>query len=113
MPTYVAAGFFKIHYGYYVVTLIATATMYVAITFGLFHSVGAVAGEQAKFWLPIIAVVCVVAYICVRWFNHVNKHEGPMTPMSKEFDHPVPEIEECIEEDEHAEASRPKESADV
>ena len=87
IPTYVACGFFKAHYGKYMIVLVLTASLYVAITFGLFHTVGAVIGEKAKFWLPIIAIVCLAIYICVRWFNHVNRHEGPMTPMSKEFDH--------------------------
>ncbi|MHA7873035.1 MAG: DedA family protein, partial [Hyphococcus sp.] len=92
IPTYVAAGFFKADYVRYVLTLVLTASLYVGIVFILFHSIGAVAGEKAKIWLPVIAVVCLAIYICVRWFNHVNKHEGPMTPMTKEFDHPMPEM---------------------
>ncbi|MFQ5563007.1 MAG: DedA family protein [Parvularculaceae bacterium] len=90
IPTYIAAGFFKKHYGVYIAALGATAVLYLIVMFGLFHSVGAVAGEQAKIWLPVIAVVLLAAYIVFRWFNHVNKHEGPMTPLSKEFDHPLP-----------------------
>lgn len=90
IPTYVAAGFFKAHYGKYILTLALTATLYVAIMFGLFHSVGAVAGEKAKIWLPVIAVAALAVYVVVRWFNHVNRHEGPMTPLTKEFDHPMP-----------------------
>lgn len=99
IPTYVAAGFFKADYVRYILTLVLTASLYVAAVFILFHSVGAVAGEKAKIWLPIIAVVVLAAYIFVRWFNHVNKHEGPMTPMTKEFDHEIPDVEDCIEED--------------
>lgn len=90
IPTYIAAGFFKADYVRYVLTLVVTATLYVGIMFALFHSVGAVAGEKAKIWLPVIAVVCLAVYVCVRWFNHVNKHEGPMTPLTSEFDHPMP-----------------------
>ena len=92
IPTYIAAGFFKADYIRYVLTLVVTASLYVAIMFTLFHSVGAVAGEKAKIWLPVIAVVCLAVYICVRWFNHVNKHEGPMTPLTSEFDHPMPDM---------------------
>ncbi len=101
IPTYVAAGFFKAHYGKYVLTLVLTASLYVAIMFGLFHSVGAVAGEEAVIWLPLIAIAALTIYVGVRWLNHVNKHEGPMTPLSKEFDHPIPDVADCIEEDEH------------
>ena len=92
IPTYIAAGFFKADYVRYILTLAVTASLYVAIMFTLFHSVGAVAGEKAKIWLPVIAVVCLAVYICVRWFNHVNKHEGPMTPLTREFDHPMPDM---------------------
>lgn len=92
IPTYVAAGFFKADYPKYIVTLVLTAALYVAIVFTLFHSVGAVAGEKAKVWLPAIALGCLAVYIVVRWLNHVNKHEGPMTPLTKEFDHPMPDM---------------------
>lgn len=90
IPTYVAAGFFKANYPRYVVVLILTAALYVAIMFGLFHGLGAVAGEKAKIWLPLIAIGLLVLYVCYRWLNHVSKHEGPMTPLTKEFDHPMP-----------------------
>lgn len=92
IPTYVAAGFFKADYVKYVFTLATTAALYVAIMFALFHSVGAVAGEKAKFWLPVIALFFLAIYVFVRWLNHVNKHEGPMTPLTKAFDHPMPEM---------------------
>ena len=90
IPTYIAAGFFKAHYPKYVLTLAFTASLYIVIVFTLFHSVGAVAGEDAIFWLPIGAVSLLIAYVVFRWLNHVNRREGPMTPMTKEFDHPLP-----------------------
>ncbi|MEO1251252.1 MAG: hypothetical protein AAFW81_02755 [Pseudomonadota bacterium] len=90
IPTYIACGFFKAAYPKFVLVLIFTASLYVAIVFTLFHTVGAVAGEKAKIWLPIGAVALLVCYIIFRWLNHVNKHEGPMTPLSREFDHPMP-----------------------
>lgn len=92
IPTYVAAGFFKADYPKYLLTLVFTAAMYVGIVFALFHALGAIVGEKAKFWLPIGAVVILVGYILFRWLNHVAKHEGPMTPMTKEFDHPMPDM---------------------
>jgi hypothetical protein len=69
-----------------------TASIYVAIMFTLFHTVGAVAGERATFWLAVVAVAALASYVLVRWFNHVNKHEGPMTPLTAEFDHPMPDM---------------------
>ncbi|MEZ5892152.1 MAG: hypothetical protein R3C58_03270 [Parvularculaceae bacterium] len=90
IPTYIAAGFFKADYAKYLLTLVLTASAYIGIVFILFHSVGAVAGEQAKVWLPIGAVILLAAYVLFRWLNHKRKHEGPMTPMTREFDHPMP-----------------------
>ena len=92
IPTYIACGFFKANYAKYIIVLGITAAMYLVVVFGLFHSAGAVAGEKAKIWLPVIAVGILAAYIVFRWLNHVNKHEGPMTPLTKEFDHPMPDM---------------------
>ncbi|GJL93548.1 hypothetical protein [Hyphococcus sp.] len=90
IPTYIAAGFFKAHYPKYVLTLAFTASLYICVVFGLFHTVGAVAGEEAIAWLPFVAIGLVLSYILFRWFNHRRKHEGVMTPLSKERDHPMP-----------------------
>lgn len=90
IPTYVACGFFKVHYGKFVVLVILTAFTYVLVSFALFHTVGAVAGEQAKYWMPAIAVALIAAYAAYRWYTHRNHRDGPMTPMTHEFDHPLP-----------------------
>jgi len=92
IPTYIACGFFRVKYPRYIIVLSATATIYVAITFWLFHTVGAVAGEQAKYWLPLIAVTLIAGYIGGRWFTHLNNKRGPMTPLTEEQDHPMPEM---------------------
>lgn len=92
IPAYIAAGFFKVDYVRYVLTLVLTASMYVGLMFVLFHSVGAVAGEKATFWLPIAAVVSLVSYIAFRWFTHQHNKAGPMTPLSQEADHPMPDM---------------------
>lgn len=90
IPTYVACGFFKAPYARYLVTLLLTASLYVAIMFTLFHVGGAVAGEKAKFWLPVIAVCILAAYIAYRWATHRKGQHGPMTPLTEERDHPLP-----------------------
>lgn len=90
IPTYVACGFFRAHYGKYLVFLLMTASMYVAIMFTLFHVGGAVAGEAAKFWLPAIAVSVLVIYVAFRWYTHRKGQHGPMTPLTEERDHPLP-----------------------
>jgi membrane protein DedA with SNARE-associated domain len=90
IPTYVACGFFKAHYGKYLAVLLMTASLYVAIMFTLFHVGGAVAGEAAKFWLPAIAVTVLAIYVAVRWQTHRRGQHGPMTPLTEERDHPLP-----------------------
>ena len=91
IPTYLACGFFKINYLKFVLLVILTAFCYVSVSFALFHTVGAVAGEQAKYWLPFIAIAIVGSYVGLRWYRHKrDKALGPMTPMSDEQDHPLP-----------------------
>lgn len=90
IPTYVACGFFRANYAKYLVVLMMTAAMYVAIVFTLFHVGGAVAGEQAKVWLPVTAVTLLAAYIAIRWFTHRRGKHGPMTPLTEARDHPLP-----------------------
>lgn len=93
IPTYIACGFFQAHYPKYVVVLIMTAAAYVGLVFGLFHSVGAVVGEQAKVWLPVIAITLLVLYIAYRWISHKrNKALGPMEPISDEPDHSMSDM---------------------
>lgn len=92
IPTYIACGFFRANYVKYVVVLAFTAALYISIMFIMFHVLGMVAGEKAKIWLPVTAVVLLASYVLYRWLNHVARHEGPMTPMTKEFDHPMPEM---------------------
>ncbi len=93
IPTYIACGFFQADYPRYVIVLIMTASLYVGLMFVLFHTVGAVVGEQAKVWLPVIAIAILTLYVAYRWIRHKrNKALGPMTPLSDEPDRPLPEM---------------------
>lgn len=92
IPTYVACGFFKIHYGKFVAIVVLTAFTYVSISFALFYTVGAVAGEQAKYWMPAVAAALVISYAGYRWWVHRRNQHGPMTPMTEARDHPLPDM---------------------
>ena len=97
IPTYIACGFFQADYPRYVAVLVLTASLYVGLVFVLFHSVGAVAGEQAKLWLPVIAITMLTLYVAYRWIRHKrNKNLGPMTPLSDEPDRPLPETVDAL-----------------
>lgn len=91
VPTYVACGFFQTPYLKFVAILALTAFTYVCVWLGIFHTVGAVAGEQARFILPVVALVYVAAYVAYRWVKHRRGRFGPLTPISPEFDHPMPD----------------------
>ncbi|MEE2691986.1 MAG: VTT domain-containing protein [Pseudomonadota bacterium] len=92
IPTYIACGFFRVPYAKFVGIVVLTAFTYVSVSFALFHTVGVVAGEHAKYWLPLIAVTVIACYIFYRWLKHRNNRLGPMTPLSGEFDHPMPDM---------------------
>ncbi|MEM6413842.1 MAG: VTT domain-containing protein [Pseudomonadota bacterium] len=89
IPTYIACGFFKTPYVRFCLFVLTSAFIYVVLTFSLFHSVGAVAGEQTKYWLPLIAITIVLGYLGIRWLRHRNGKLGPMTPISDEPDRSV------------------------
>ncbi len=90
VPTYVACGFFKTPYPRFVLLVVFTALTYVSISFALFHTVGALAGEQAKFWLPAIAIILIASYVGYRFIHHLNKKVPPMEPLTDAPDHPLP-----------------------
>lgn len=63
IPTYVACGFFKAPYLRFCLYVAVTALAYVGAVFGLFHVLGAVAGERAKYWLPALALAALALYL--------------------------------------------------
>lgn len=92
IPTYIACGFFTVPYLKFVGLVVLTALSYVAISFALFHTVGVVAGEQAKYWLPVIAVISIASYLLFRWYRHKKNSVAPLAPISDDFDHPMPDM---------------------
>ena len=70
--------------------------MYVVIMFGLFHVAGEVVGERATFVMPFVAIGAVCGYILLRWLRHRNRKLGPMTPMSDDFDGPLPPSDDAL-----------------
>ena len=97
IPTYVACGFFESPYLRFAIYVVSTALLYVVIMFAMFHFVGEVAGEQAKFSLPFIAAGLVAAYVLSRWLRHRGNRLGPMTPMSDEYDKELPPSDDALE----------------
>lgn len=86
VPTYIACGFFAVSYVKFVGLVILTAFTYVAISFALFHTVGAVAGEKAKYWLPVIVVTIIGSYLLLRWYRRRSNRLAPIAPVSDTLD---------------------------
>ncbi len=75
IPLYVASGYFQAPWLQFAFWIAVSAIAYIAIAFALFHSVGAVAGEAAKVWLPVIAISVLLLYLLVRWMK--SRHVRP------------------------------------
>ena len=69
IPFYVASGFFKAPFGRFAFYIILSGATYIGLSFGLFHALGAVLGEQVKTWLPLIAVGLIVGLIATLWIR--------------------------------------------
>jgi len=75
IPLYIASGFFKASFLKFAMFIILSAVMYIGIAFGLFHVLGEVAGEEAKKYLPIIAIAAIVLIIAVKLAKRVMTRE--------------------------------------
>lgn len=56
IPLYIAAGFFRASFLKFGSFIFLSALVYIGIAFGLFNILGEVAGEEAKKYLPIVAI---------------------------------------------------------
>jgi membrane protein DedA with SNARE-associated domain len=72
VPAYMACGFFRVPYAKFCALVVVTALTYITIMFILFHAVGALAGEWAKYGLPGMAVLMIGGYGFVRWLRRTQ-----------------------------------------
>ena len=63
IPLYIAAGFFQASFIKFTAFIILSALIYIGIAFGLFNILGEVAGEEAKKYLPIVAIIGFIALL--------------------------------------------------
>ena len=63
IPLYIAAGFFQASFVKFAAYISVSALIYISIAFGLFNIMGEVAGEEAKKYLPIVAIIGFVALL--------------------------------------------------
>lgn len=66
IPLYIAAGFFKASFLKFATFIFISALAYIGIAFALFNLLGEVAGEEAKKYLPIVAVIGFIALIAFK-----------------------------------------------
>ena len=62
IPAYLASGYFKVPFIKFLIIIAATAAVYLAIAFSLFHIFGEVAGEKLKIYLPIAAIILLIIF---------------------------------------------------
>ena len=70
---YIASGYFAAPWPIFAGWVMASALLFVAIMFALFHILGAVVGESVKFWLPVISLSLLGAYLI---YINMKKREG-------------------------------------
>ncbi|MEL6369503.1 MAG: VTT domain-containing protein [Pseudomonadota bacterium] len=63
---YIAAGYFGVSWPRFAVWILATAALYVGLVFGLFHWLGAVAGEAARAYVPLVALALVGVIVVIQ-----------------------------------------------
>lgn len=64
---YVASGYFQAPRVPFILWIIGTSILYTGVVFALFHAVGAVAGEAAKVWLPVIAIGGLILFMVFKF----------------------------------------------
>lgn len=64
---YVASGYFQAPRVPFILWIIGTSILYTGLVFALFHAVGAVAGEAAKVWLPVIAISGLILFMGMKF----------------------------------------------
>lgn len=73
---YIAAGYFNASWLRFAFWIVVSALVYILVVFGFFHAVGMVAGEQAKVWLPGVAIVTLFGYLLMRWASRSQALEA-------------------------------------
>lgn len=63
---YIAAGYFLASWLRFAVWVVLSAIVYIGVVFALFHAIGIIAGEAAKFWLPVFAIAALFLYLLVQ-----------------------------------------------
>lgn len=69
IPLYVAAGYFRVDWGRFAFWIVVSSVANVAVFFALFHIVGAVAGEAATVWMPVLGFGGLALFFSVRWVS--------------------------------------------
>jgi len=75
IPLYIASGYFGARWPRFAFWILVSATSYVAAMFAIFHTVGLVAGDAAKIWLPVIAVAALIIALGANALRRKGKTE--------------------------------------
>lgn len=73
IPLYLASGFFNAPFLKFFAYMFSSAVLYVSLVFGLFHVLGAVAGEQVKNYLPLIGLTLIAGLVLTLLVRRLRK----------------------------------------
>jgi len=68
IPLYIAAGFFKLPFSKFAASICITAIFYIGLIYIIFLSLGEIAGEKLKTYLPLVALSTVVVFLILKRF---------------------------------------------
>ncbi len=66
IPFYLASGYFRAPYVKYQVFMLLAAASYIGAIFAIMHLLGEIAGERARVWLPVFALVLFIGVIAAQ-----------------------------------------------
>lgn len=72
IPLYIAAGFFQASFFKFSSFIFLSALIYIGIAFTLFNVLGEVAGEEAKKYLPAVAIIGFVGLVVFKRVTRAN-----------------------------------------
>ena len=70
IPLYIAAGFFQASFLKFSIFIFVSALIYIGVAFALFNALGEVTGEEAKKYLPIVAIIGFIGLLVFKKVKH-------------------------------------------
>ncbi len=77
IPLYVACGLFKAPFPRFLIIIIFSGALYLAVAFIVFATLGAALGEQVRTALPVVVVVVILGVLGAQWIARSLRGRAP------------------------------------